>query len=124
MLARVRNLIKADRKKNPTSSGSGPASSPKRHCKGAADLLLRRYPVMQQAMLEDSDSIVQHKKAMSEEMAKAKPREAVLLPLMKKSYQNRWDFICNEAESVQQILEEYPAFHKLAIVCWKAVVHI
>lgn len=74
--------------------------------------------------LEDSDSIVQHKKAMSEEMAKAKPREAVLLPLMKKSYQNRWDFICNEAESVQQILEEYPAFQKLAIVCWKAAVHV
>ena len=110
MLVRVRNLIKADRKKNPTSGGY--PSSPKRHCKGTVDLLLRRYPVVQQSTLEDTESIVQHKKAMCEEMAKAKTREAVILPLMKKSYHNRWDFICNEAESVQQILEEYPAFRK------------
>ena len=81
MLARVCNLIKADRKKNPTSAGY--PSSPKRHCKAAADLLLRRYPVMQQASLEDTESIAQHKKAMSEEMAKAKPRESIVLPLMK-----------------------------------------
>ena len=114
MLVRVRNLIKADRKKNPTVLRG--ASSPKRQCKAAADLLLRRYPVMQHSSLEDSDSIEQHKKAMSEEMAKMRPRESVLLPLMKLSYQNRWDFICNEAQSVQGILEEYPALRKLMVV--------
>ena len=116
MLARVRNLIKADRKKNPASAGY--PSSPKRHCKAAADLLLRRYPVMPQASLEDTESIAQHKKAMSEEMAKVKPRESIVLPLMKMSYQNRWDFICNEAKSVQEILGEYPALRRLAIVCF------
>ena len=120
MLARVRNLIKADRKKNPTSAGY--PSSPKRHCKAAADLLLRRYPVMQQASLEDTESIAQHKKAMSEEMAKVKPRESIVLPLMKMSYQNRWDFICNEAKSVQEILGEYPALRRLAIVCYAKVI--
>ena len=70
MLVKVRNLIKADRKKNPTVVRG--ASSPKRQCKAAADLLLRRYPVMQNSSLEDSDSIEQHKKAMSEEMAKTR----------------------------------------------------
>ena len=73
---------------------------------------------MQQASLEDTESIAQHKKAMSEEMAKVKPRESIVLPLMKMSYQNRWDFICNEAKSVQEILGEYPALRRLAIVCF------
>ena len=45
MLVRVRNLIKADRNKNPTVVRG--ASSPKQQCKTAADLLLRYYPVMQ-----------------------------------------------------------------------------
>lgn len=114
MLARVRNLIKADRKKNPTSTAH--PQSPKRQCKAAADLLLRRYPVMQQASLEDAESIAQHKKAMSEEMARAKPRDSILLPLMKMSYQNRWDFIRNEVQPVQEILQEYPALQRPAVV--------
>lgn len=96
MLARVQNLIKADRKKNPTSAAY--PQSPKRQCKAAADPLLRCYPVMQQASLEDAESIAQHKKAMSEEMARAKPRDSILLPLIKMSYQNRWDFIRNEVQ--------------------------
>ena len=111
MLTRVRNLVKADRRKNRESIDY--PSSPKRQCEAATN---RHHSVMQQGLLHDPDSIAQHKKAMSEEMSKAKPKESVVLSLMKMTYQNRYDFICNRAESVQEILEEYPAFQKLAIV--------
>ena len=78
---------------------------------------MRRYPVVQQGALEDSDSIEQYKKAISDEMARSKPRESVLLPLMKLSYQNRWDYVCNEAQSVCKIVEAYPALKRPSIVC-------
>ena len=82
------------------------------------ELLLRRYPVGidSEMSVEDSDSIEAHKKAISDEVAKAKPRDSVLLPLFKAIYHERRLFIQHEAVSVKQILEKYPALSRRAIV--------
>lgn len=57
-----------------------------------------------------------HNKAIKVELAKAKPRDSVLLPLMRSTYGERRMFILNEATSVQSILEKYCALSRPAIV--------
>ena len=52
----------------------------------------------------DANSLEKHKKAIDTELGKAKPRESVLLPLMKSTYGERRMFILNEATSVAIIL--------------------
>ena len=54
--------------------------------------------------MEDSDSLDVHKKAITDELAKSKPRDSVLLPLFKSTYHERRFFIQNEATTVQQAL--------------------
>ena len=46
---------------------------------------------------------------MGNELSKAKPRDAVLLPLMKSTYPSRRIFVLNEAVCARQILDIYPA---------------
>jgi len=55
-------------------------------------------------------------KAIEEEMTKAKPRERLLLPLMKSTFPARWCFVKNEAESVVQVLKAYPCLKFPVIV--------
>ena len=45
-----------------------------------------------------------------------KPREAVLLPLMKTIYGDRRMYIMNDATSVVEILSCYPALKHLSVV--------
>ena len=45
---------------------------------------------------------------MHEEMKKPKPRDSLLLPLMKKTFQDRRIFIQNDVSAVLDILEHYP----------------
>ena len=116
MLERIRNLIKADRKKSkePTEQQH---STPKR-TKGTVDHILRRYPVTvcHSEPSDDVETMKQHSKAICNEMKKAKPRDRVLLPLMKSTFSARWLFITKDAGSVKQILEEYPSLKIPAIV--------
>ena len=51
-------------------------------------------------------SLELHNKAIGAELAKAKPRDSVLLPLMRSTYGVRRMFILNEAKCVQGILEK------------------
>ena len=78
-----------------------------------------RYPVrVQETALcaEDQRSISEHNKAILEEMKKQKPRDTLLLPLMKNTYHDRRIFIQNDATSVTEILEIYPALVRPAAV--------
>ena len=76
----------------------------------AKDNLLWRYPAqILEAVPDDNLSVEQHKKAIGEEMKKPKPRDSVLLPLMKSTYHERRMFIQAEAVSVNQIIQKYPA---------------
>ena len=58
----------------------------------------------------------EHNKGLKEEMKKAKPRDNLLLPLMKKTFCSRRIYIQSEASTVAEILEQYPAMVRPAIV--------
>ena len=78
---------------------------------------LCRYPVrVQETATEDPRCITEHNKAILEEMKKQKPRDTVLLPLMKNTFQDRRMFIQNDATSVAEILQIYPALMRQAVV--------
>ncbi len=118
MVERVRNVIKRDRKRMPSSAGS-PSEDTKRSKLSPEtrkkDSLMRRYPTGLQ-FNEDAASTKSHLSAVSIELAKAKPRDSVLLPLMKSTYPSRRLFVLNDATSARHILDEYPALQRQAVV--------
>jgi hypothetical protein len=121
MLERVRNVIKIDRKKARQSGEDASTSSPRKRQKRDSEKqsLIRRYPVSSSSPLVDAAST---EKNVDEEMAKAKPRDSVLLPILKTLYGDRRMYIMNDAGSVQEILSCYPALKRLAVVSFLCVV--
>jgi len=81
---RVRNVIKLDRKKTKATLQEE-EGMPKRS-RTKSDSLLRRYPSVLGQDLADEETLQQHLKAIHNEMEKSKPRERVLLPLMKSTF--------------------------------------
>ena len=71
---------------------------------------------MQETTTDDPRSISEHNKAILEEMKKQKPRDTLILPLMKNTFQDRRIFIQNDATSVKEILQIYPALARPAEV--------
>ena len=65
---------------------------------------------------DDPRSVEEHNKGLKEEMKKSKPRDNLLLPLMKKTFSSRRIYIQSEASTVAEILEQYPAMVRPAIV--------
>lgn len=123
MVERVRNVIKHDRKKGvkrpleETNTSDQPAKR-----KPKSSELLRRYPLSSttspSTLISDPESLAKHEAAMKTELSKSKPRDTVLLPLMKSTYHSRRIFILNEATSVASILAKYPVFS-----CSAAAIH-
>ncbi len=119
MVERVRNVIKRDNRKckRPLAESEEPKHPKKR------GELLRRYPVNtlsaaeENAAEENADTLERHNKAITIELGKAKPRDSVLLPLMRSTYGERRMFILNEATSVGTILTKHPALCRLSVVC-------
>ena len=75
------------------------------------------YPVrVHETECDDQRSIDEHNKALTEEMKKVKPRHSLLLPLMKKTFANIRLFIQNDMSTVVEILDQYPALVRPAIV--------
>ena len=122
MVERIRNVNKADKKKSIDTNGDHHNDEgllpPKRKRKLIVVDLSRRYPVTTGNSYSsvDSETIEQHMEAIEEEMTKAKPRERLLLPLMKSTFPARWCFVKNEAESVVQVLKAYPCLKFPVIV--------
>lgn len=113
MLERVRNVIKADKRKRKdqldTPSGKRP--------KVKEDLLLRRYPATSELHGQvDQETATQRCKLMNTEAAKTKPRNQIILPLMKVTYVTRSLYIRTEASSVQEILGTYAALKLPSVV--------
>ena len=79
--------------------------------------LLLRYPMTNQPECEDTESLEQHRQAISKELEKAKPRDSVLLPLLRSTYGERRMFILNEASCVKGILERFPSMRRPSVVC-------
>lgn len=119
MITRIRNVTKRAKIKRPSSATESQVPDAKRKksplVKGK-ELLLRRYPVGVEVLATDHDSLEVHNKAISDELAKPKPRDSVLLPLFKSTYHERRLYIQSEAVSVKQILEKYPALRRISIV--------
>ena len=118
MVERIRNVIKRDRKRMPSSAG--PASENTKRSKLSPearkkDSLLQRYPTGTH-FAEDSASTESHLSAISTELGKGKPRDSILLPLMRSTYSSRRMFILNDATSAKHILDEYPALQRQAVV--------
>ena len=65
---------------------------------------------------DDPRSVEEHNKGLKEEMKKSKPRDNLLLPLMKKIFSSRRIYIQSEASTVAETLEQYPAMVRPAIV--------
>ena len=116
MVERVRNVIKTDRKRGKRPLEDETVPFQKRRPKACE--LLRRYPVSATTIpvVEDASDIDQHENAIKEEMKKKKPRDTVLLPLMKSTYHRRRMFVLNEAVSVSAILEKYPVLSHQTVV--------
>ena len=97
-----RKGTECDRKRMPSSGGSLSESTKRNKLSPEArkrDLLLQRYPTGAQ-LTEDAASTESHLSAIVTELAKAKPRDAVLLPLMRSTYPSRRLFILNDATSL------------------------
>lgn len=77
--------------------------------------LLRRYPTGAQ-FTEDVASTESHITAINAELKKPKPRDSILLPLMKSIYPSRRAFILNDATSAKHILDVYPALQRQLVV--------
>ena len=54
--------------------------------------------------------------ALSKETGKPKPRKEVVLPLMKSCFFSRRQYVMNDAQSVIEILEKYPALKMPSVV--------
>lgn len=109
--------MKRDRKRA-EDQDSTVISAPKRKPKGGSDLL-RRYPVSSNSSssyIGNSTDNEQHEKAIAAELKKKKPRDTVLLPLMKSTYESRRMFILNEVTSVSSIVDKYPALANQVVV--------
>ena len=107
-------MIKYDNRKA-RNSGRDPPSSPKRHKEATNASLIRRYPVSSYDV-SDVATTEKHKKAISDEIRKSRPRDTLLLPLLKSTFGERRMFIMNEATCVADVLEEHPALSRTAVV--------
>lgn len=92
-----------------------PEATPKRK-KG--NPILRRYPIIPNNITraENSETLQQHYKAITAELKKSKPRDTVLLPLLRLTYDQRRMYVLDGTNTVKEILEEYPALSRQAAV--------
>ena len=122
LLERLRNLRKRSNSKL-SGADDGAAPAAKKSKRSSKLALLKRYPPrLHDDSIEDEDSVKQHKSAMASEMSKRKPREIVVLPLLRSTYSTRRDYITSdEREDVTEILEEYPALRLPAAVSFMSI---
>lgn len=122
MVERLRNVVKCDTKKTKRSlSEPDVVVAPKRKKKND---IMRRYPVQTNDIeYENEQSLEQHKRGIRNELAKSKPRDSVLLPLMRSTFGERRIFVLHEANSVESILNAYPTFSRPAVVSNIAMHH-
>ena len=78
--------------------------------------LLMQYPISNSDVTESSETVEQHINVISKELDKAKPRDSILLPLIWSTYGHQRLFILTEVDSVNAILDAYPAFYHQTVV--------
>lgn len=109
-------MIKHDAKKSTRPvDNTDDVPTPKRRKKDTEKL--RRYPVNSPVMLENPETTEKHKKAIKTELAKSRPRDNVLLPLMKSTFGDRRMLVLSDV-LLDEILLAYPALSRPAIVSY------
>lgn len=131
MVERVRNVIKRDSKRpvnqvidQENNDGTVSSAGPKLKRSKRTDLS-RRYPVTNNMAtgsvigdtVQDISSLNEIKSAIRNELAKGKPRDLVLAPFMKSTFEERRMHILSEPNSVNEFLKNYPALSRPAMVC-------
>ena len=112
MVERKRNLQKNAKKRSSLGETSHPASK-----KSKISGLQQRYPLTFTLPTdEDDESIKRHTKALDEEMARDKPRDHLLLPLMKSTFYARRMVILNDEQPVSDLLKEFGALKRISVV--------
>lgn len=113
--------MKRDAKKGKRSLEYTDSTTPKRKKKDAD--IIHRYPMHCDSNddVEDRKTMKEHKKAIASELLKTKPRDSILLPLMKSTFGGRRMLVLTDDVSVGEILEEYPALNRPVIVRIKIV---
>ena len=111
MIERKRNLEKNMKKRSPSEPRNLPLK------KSKVTSLQQRYPVTLQVPTEDdSESVQRHIKALEDEMAKEKPRDHLLLPLMKSTYCTRRMEIESDELPVADLLKKFGASKRISVV--------
>lgn len=112
MVERKRNLVKNEKKRSPLGHTSQPASK-----KTKMTALQRRYPTAPVAPTDDDDeSVKRHMKSLDVEMERDKPRDHLLLPLMKSTFSARRMVIQNFEQPVIEFLTTFKAFKRISVV--------
>ena len=113
-------IFKAAKRKLQRKGIEGEEGSMSKHPKKSVHNghLFRRYPMQQgSSPLDDPHSIDEHCKAMTTEMEKACPRDQVLLPLLKSTYDSRRMYVeFDEEDDVHSTLQAYPAMPCVALL--------
>ena len=126
MVERIRNVIKRDFKKGKRPAPGHTPTVSKR--KKTGEKLLNRYPVtgtsLDTLMHEDPETLEKHKKGMSKEMEKPRPRDSILLQLIKSTYTDRRMYILDGSTSIEETLSMYPALRRPAVVSIRSIIWI
>ena len=111
-------MIKTDNRKAKQAGDCSSSNPPTKRQKKVQDAdLTQQYPVLSTNMdIEDPSTIDRHQAAITEELSKSKPRDTVLLSLMKNTYIERRLFIVNGSSSIGDIKTRYPALNRPAVV--------
>ena len=76
-----------------------------------------RYPALvnQEQSLGEKEAF----EALRKEMSNNKPRKDIFLPLMKSTFSLRRHYVLHDAQSVVEILQEYPALKHSHVVSYR-----
>ena len=110
LIDRVYNVYKGEKRKH-TDQEEASSSVPSRK----RPKILERYPPLNASSI-DEGTVERHRKALDLELQKERPRMNVILELMELTFSHRREYVLNEASSVEEIVEKYPAFGKPDVV--------
>ena len=107
IVGRVYNVYKGEKRK----LEDGAAVSEKKRAK-----ITDRYPPLALSDVSDEATNSRNREALNKELSKKNPIKSTILELMELTYGCRREYIVNEARSVHEILEKYPALSRPDVV--------
>ena len=66
--------------------------------------------------LSDPATAERHMKGIADELAKSRPRDTLLLQLLRTTFGERRMYVMNDATCVADVLKEHPALSRTAVV--------